>query len=115
MYVYIFSRFPVAFAILHCRAKSHNPPICRASRKVIAVSAAALSHVTYVRRVLIPLKGKTARDATRRTKQQRVQRDGHFFAACQSKEGFKRERAEIFPAHATVYHFGSAAYINPVI
>jgi len=28
---------------------------------------------------------------------------------------FKRERAEIFLAHATVYHFGSAAYINPVI
>jgi len=31
------------------------------------------------------------------------------------RKRFKRERAEIFPAHATVYHFGSAAYINPVI
>jgi len=31
------------------------------------------------------------------------------------RERFKRERAEIFPAHVTVYHFGSAAYINPVI
>lgn len=44
-----------------------------------------------------------------------VQRVGYFFAACQSKKGFKRERAEIFPAHATVYHFVSATYINPVI
>lgn len=96
---YIFLGFVVAFARffiirINCVTPTSQP-------KVYDVSAS-------MQRVLILLKSKITHEIA-------GQRVGYFFAACQSKEGFKRERAEIFPAHATVYYFGSATYINPVI
>lgn len=101
--VYIFLGFAVAFARffivrINCVAPTSRPK---------AYDAASMQ------RVLILLKSKTTRDVTHETAVQRV---GYFFCRMSEQGGrFKRERAEIFPAHATVYHFGSATYINPVI